>query len=141
MGKLVLTLVSRQMDTCYIQAAATSPSFSAVTTFNCLGKTLVDFGRTIKGYPKATDERVEYTIGAGMARADFSFHTFETGLCELWVRIKGLEDEHGQSAEAYFPIDYLEPSSIGTFSQELIRMGTGNGKTAELKNRFEKDKS
>lgn len=139
MGKVVLNLVSKQGDTCYLQATASSPSFSAVTTFNCQGKSLVEFGKLIKGYPHENDERAEYSLGAGKGRADFAFKTVgDSGLCELWIRFKGLEDEQGQSPEAYFPIDYLEPSSIGTFSMELIRIGTGNGKTAELKNRFEK---
>jgi hypothetical protein len=141
MGKVVFTLVSKQTDNCYVQALATSPSFSAITSFHCPSKTLIEFGKRIKGFPKAFDEKLDYSIGAGKGKADFRFQTVEsTGLCEAWVKIKGLEDEHGQSAEAYFPIDYLEPASIDAFSLDLIKMGTGNIKIAELKNRFEKEK-
>lgn len=139
MGKVVFTLVSKQTDTCYVQAQATSPSFSAVTSFNCLAKTLVEFGKKIKGFPKHTDEKLEFSLGAGKGKAEFTFRTVgDGGNSECWVRIKGLEDEQGQSPEAYFPIDYLETGFIDAFSQEVVRMGTGHGTSAELKNRFEK---
>ena len=38
-------------------------------------------------------------------------------------------------------LDYLEPAAIENFSRELIKMGTGHTKSAELKNQFEKDKT
>lgn len=139
MGRITLSLVSQDKDTLYIQATAKSPSYSAVTSFSCNSKALVEFGKSIKGFPRAADETEEYSLGAGMGRAEFTFQTVpSTGLCELWVRIKGLHGEAGQSAEAYFPIDYLEPSSIEAFSRELIKLGTGHAKAAELKNQFEK---
>ena len=142
MGKVVLNIVSQDKDQCYLQALAKSPSYSAVTSFNCLSKHLVEFGKAIKGFPGSMDEKEEYSIGAGMGRAEFSFRTVaSTGLCECWVRIKGLHEEAGQSAEAFFPIDYLEPAAIESFSRELIKMGTGHSKAAELKNQFEKDKT
>lgn len=141
MGKVVFTLVSKVADTCYVQAQASSPSFSAVTTFNCPAKTLVEFGKRIKGFPKSEDV-LEYSIGAGNGRAEFNFKAVgDAGNCECWVRIRGLGDEHGQNPEAHFPIDYLETGFIDTFSQELVKMGTGHGTTAELKNRFEKAKA
>ena len=139
MGRITLTLVSQDKDTCYLQAAAKSPSYSAVTSFSCNTKALVEFGKAIKGFPRSTDETEEYSLGAGMGKAEFTFQTVSaTGLCELWVRIKGLQGEAGQSAEAFFPIDYLEPSAIEAFSRELIKLGTGHSKAAELKNQFEK---
>jgi hypothetical protein len=138
MGQVVFTLVSKHADTCYVQAAANSPSFSAVTTFNCPAKALVEFGKRIKGFPKSEDI-LEYSIGAGKGKAEFNFRSVgDTGNSECWIRIRGLEDEQGQSPEAYFPIDYLDTSFIDNFSQELIKMGTGHSTTAELKNRFEK---
>lgn len=142
MGKVVLNIVSQDKDQCYLQALAKSPSYSAVTSFNCLSKNLVEFGKAIKGFPGSLGEKEEFSIGAGMGRAEFSFQTVpSTGLCECWVRIKGLHEEAGQTAEAFFPIDYLEPAAIETFSRELIKMGTGHSKMAELKNQFEKDKT
>ena len=139
MGRITLTLVSQDKDTCYLQATAKSPSYSAVTSFSCNSKALVEFGKSIKGFPRASNETEEYSLGAGMGRAEFTFQTVPaTGLCELWVRIKGLQGEAGQSAEAFFPIDYLEPSAIEAFSRELIKLGTGHSKAAELKNQFEK---
>jgi hypothetical protein len=142
MGRVVLTIVSQDKDQCYLQALAKSPSYSAVTSFNCLSKTLVDFGKAIKGFPGAMGETEDFSIGAGMGRAEFSFQTVaSSGLCECWVRIKGLQGEAGQNAEAFFPIDYLDASAIESFSRELIKMGTGHGKTAELKNQFEKEKA
>ena len=142
MGKVVLNIVSQDKDQCYLQALAKSPSYSAVTSFNCLGKNLVEFGKAIKGFPGSMGGKEEFSIGAGMGRAEFSFQTVaSTGLCECWVRIKGLHEEAGQSAEAFFPIDYLEPAAIENFSRELIKMGTGHTKVAELKNQFEKEKT
>ncbi|MDQ2999966.1 MAG: hypothetical protein M3Y08_01705 [Fibrobacterota bacterium] len=142
MGRVTLTIVSQDKDQCYLQALAKSPSYSAVTSFNCLSKNLVEFGKAIKGFPSTATEKEEFTIGAGMGRAEFSFQTVPTtGLCELWVRIKGLHEEDGQIAEAFFPIDYLEPAAIESFSRDLIKMGTGHSKSAELKNQFEKEKA
>lgn len=139
MGRITLSLVSQDKDTLYIQATAKSPSYSAITSFSCNTKALVEFGKSIKGFPRAAGETEEYSLGSGMGRAEFTFQTVSsTGLCELWVRIKGLHGEAGQSAEAYFPIDYLEPSAIEAFSRELIKLGTGHSKAAELKNQFEK---
>ncbi len=138
MGKVVFTLVSKQMETCYVQAQASSPSFSATTSFNCSAKALVDFGKRIKGFPKS-DGKLEFSIGAGTGKAEFTFKTVgDAGNCECWVRVRGLGDDQGQSPEAFFPIDYLETGFIDAFSQELVKMGTGHGTTAELKNRFEK---
>ena len=139
MGRITLTLVSQDKDQCYLQALAKSPSYSAVTSFSCTAKALVDFGKAIKGFPRSAGDTGEYSLGSGMGRAEFTFITVvSTGLCELWVRIKGLQGEAGQSAEAYFPIDYLETSAIDAFSRDLIRLGTGHAKAAELKNQFEK---
>jgi hypothetical protein len=138
MGKVVLTLVSKHADTCYVQAAANSPSFSAVTTFNCPAKALVEFGKRIKGFPKSEDV-LEHSMGAGNGKIEFNFKAMDdAGNSECWLRIRGLGDEQGHSPEAYFPIDYLETAFIDHFSQELVKMGTGHGTTAELKNRFEK---
>ena len=142
MGKVVLTIVSQDKDQCYLQALAKSPSYSAVTSFNCVSKNLVDFGKAIKGFPGILGGKEEFSIGAGMGRAEFSFQTVaSTGLAECWVRIKGLHEEAGQTAEAFFPIDYLDAAAVETFSRELIKMGTGHSKTAELKNQFEKEKT
>lgn len=139
MGRITLTLVSQDKDQCYLQALAKSPSYSAVTSFSCTAKALVDFGKAIKGFPRSADESEEHSLGSGMGRAEFNFVTVPgTGHCELWVRIKGLQGEVGHAAEAYFPIDYLEPSSIEAFSRDLIKLGTGHAKAAELKNQFEK---
>jgi hypothetical protein len=139
MGRITLTLVSQDKDQCYLQALAKSPSYSAVTSFTCTAKALVDFGKNLKGFPRSPSETGEYSLGAGMGRAEFTFITVaSTGLCELWVRIKGLQGEAGQSAEAYFPIDYLESAAIEAFSRDLVKLGTGHGKAAELKNQFEK---
>src|SRR3954469_12252737 len=142
MGKVVFSLVSKDSEKNYLQASATSPSFSATTSFNCQNKDLVEFGKKIKGFPKAADQRLDYSIGSGKGKAIFMFKTIkETGLCELWIKIKGLEDDQGNGAEAFFPIDYLEPSAIEAFSIELIKIGTGHSNLAELKNKFEKNKS
>ena len=142
MGKIALTIVSQDKDQCYLQAVARSPSYSASTSFSCLSKSLLDFGKAIKGFSGSLGEKEDFSIGAGMGRAEFSFQTVaSTGLCECWVRIKGLQEEAGQTAEAFFPIDYLDTSAIEAFSRELIKMGTGHGKSAELKNQFEKEKA
>ncbi len=142
MGKVVLTLVSKDNDMCYLQALASSPSYSAVTSFHCQSKTLVEFGKRIKGFPKSTNETEEYSIGAGKGKAEFSFQVYGSlDNCELWVRIKGLQGELEQNAEAYFPIDYLDNTAIEAFSRDLIKLGTGHTKVAELKNKFEKDKA
>jgi hypothetical protein len=139
MGRITLTLVSQDKEQCYLQALAKSPSYSAVTSFSCTSKALVDFGKAIKGFPHAAGETEAFSLGAGMGKAEFTFLTVaSTGLCELWVRIKGLQGEAGQAAEAYFPIDYLEPAAIDAFSRDLIKLGTGHAKAAELKNQFEK---
>jgi hypothetical protein len=139
MGRITLTLVSQEKDQCYLQALAKSPSYSAVTSFTCMAKALVDFGKGLRGFPRSPGETGEYSLGAGMGRAEFTFITVpSTGLCELWVRIKGLQGEGGQTSEAYFPIDYLESAAIEAFSRDLIKLGTGHGKAAELKNQFEK---
>jgi hypothetical protein len=139
MGRITLTLVSQDKDQCYLQATAKSPSYSAVTSFTCNTKDLVEFGKAIKGFPRASDETEEYSLGSGMGRAEFTFVTVPgTGHSELWVRIKGLQGEVGNAAEAYFPIDYLEPAAIEAFSRDLIKLGTGHSKAAELKNQFEK---
>lgn len=139
MGKVVLNLVSRDTDISHVQALANSPSFSAVTSFRCENKVLMEFGQKLKGFPKSVNERVEYVIGAGKGKAEFNFKTIGgTTQCELWVRLNGLEDDQGKIAEAHFPIDYLEPDSISAFSSDLIKMAKGTCQLAELKNRFEK---
>jgi|SRR5690606_6221246 len=139
MGRVVLTLVSRDANLSHVQVLATSPSFSAITSFHCENKILAEFGAKIKRFPKAAAERVEYIIGAGKGKAEFNFKTVDgAGQCELWVRLNGFEEDRGMIAEAHFPIDYLEPDSISAFAAELVKMSTGSAQFAELKNRFEK---
>jgi len=142
MGKVVLNLVSRDTEISHVQVLANSPSFSAITSFRCENKVLHDFGIKLKGFPKSVDERVEYVIGAGKGKAEFNFKTVGgTTQCELWVRLNGLDDDEGRIAEAHFPIDYLEPDSIAAFASDLTKMAKGTCQIAELKNRFEKNKS
>src|SRR4051812_39251499 len=108
MGKLVLNVASKAEDMLYVHAWAESPAFSAKTSFYCTGKSLVECGKKIKGFPRANNDKLEFSLGDGKTKADFLFKTVgASGQCELWERLKGSEDEHGQSAESFFPIDYL----------------------------------
>ncbi len=141
MGKIVLNLVSRDEEISHVQVLAKSPSFSAVTSFRCDNKILMEFGQKIKGFPRSTNERAEYVIGAGKGKAEFNFKTIGgTTQCELWVRLNGLDDDEGKIAEAHFPIDYLEPDAIAAFAADLVKMSKGTCQLAELNNRFEKNK-
>lgn len=138
MGKLVLSLASKTDELLYLQAQAESPAFTARTSFYCKSQSLVDCGKKLKGFPRASHDNLEFSIGEAKRKADFHFQTVvSTGQCELWIRIKGIEDEQGKSAEAYFPIDYLDASAIDSFSRELLKLGTGHSKSAEIKNKFE----
>ena len=92
-----------------------------------------------QSFPKSATEKSQYTLGLGKGKgkAEFNFHSLGAGMCELWIRLTAQTDDAGNTAEAYFVIDYLEISSIEAFSKELIRMGDNKIKVAELKNKFE----
>jgi hypothetical protein len=138
MGKLALSLASKTDDLFYVHAQAESPAFTARTSFYCKSQSLVEFGKKLKGFPRNSQDTFDFSIGDAKRKADFNFHTVvSTGQCELWIRIKGIEDEQGKSAEAYFPIDYLDAAAIDSFSRELLKLGTGHSKSAEIKNKFE----
>ncbi len=138
MGKLLLTVTSKSKDLFYISAMAESPSFMAKTGFYCKGLKLVELGKSIKGFPKDEADSMEFSLGESKVMAEFHFRSVKNaGHCELWVKIKGVEDERGNSAESYFPIDYLDAAAIDNFSKELIRLGTDHSSKAEIKNRFE----